>query len=676
MKLGHLIILCLAVGVCAIATSELEAGATLAELSLADLSLVRLTSASRKPESVAETASAVFVLTAEDIRRSGATSIPEALRNVPGVEVVRANDNDWYVSIRGFNEETENKVLVLIDGRTVYSPIFSGVFWYEIDLVMEDIERIEVIRGPGAAMWGANAVNGVINIITKHTRDQQGAVVSVTAGTLDRASIATRFGDKVGDDAYWAAWAKVFSREQLDPDRNPIELNSRLADDWESVALGFRYDWDPATPNLLSIQGSWHEVQANESFRRLYMVPPYSDIATYRRRGNLYHLLARYAHRTSADSEWSIQAYTDGDHSEFGNADLNYQTYDLDTQWRFPVGARHDIVCGAGYRFLTDELTTHPEWGVTFFNPVKREQHLVSLFAEDEITVIPRKLDLRLGTKVEHNDYTGWEVQPSARLNSRLSPHHTLWGAVARAVRTPARLDSDVSGNAAFLPPSALPPPLQGAGLPGSHEIAEGDPESEELTAYEIGLRYHPGSRFWLDTAIFYNEYEKLRSFAVLTPGYVLAADPPRYVFRVAPNNGKKGYSYGAELGSTWRVFDSWALVGSYTYIEIDLETRPGALDIPGVTAVEGNSPRHRFSVQSQWDITRALECDLTVRFVDDIEGVGAEDYATFDLRLAWRPSDQLELALVGQNLAEEWHHEFRVYEVERSAYAKMTYRF
>ncbi len=649
---------------------------SLAALSLADLAEVRLTSASRKPESVAETASAVFVLTAEDIRRSGATSIPEALRTVPGVEVVRANDNDWYVSIRGFNEETENKVLVLVDGRTVYSPLFSGVFWYEVDVVMEDIERIEVIRGPGAAMWGANAVNGVINIITKHTRDQQGALVSVTAGTVDRASIATRFGDRVGESGYWAAWAKAFRRDQLDDNRNPIEINTRMTDDWESIAVGFRYDWDPATPETLSIQGSWREIQADESFRHLFLTPPYSEIMTYRRRGNLYHLLGRYAHRPSPESEWSIQAFADGNHSEFGNADLQYETYDLDTQWRFPIGTRHDIVCGAGYRFLTDELVTHPEFGVTFFNPVKREQHLVSMFAEDEIAVIPNRLSLRLGTKVEHNVYTDWEVQPNIRVNGKLSPHHTLWGAVAHAVRTPTRLDSDFFGNAGVVPPAALPAALQSAGLPGRNEILEADPESEELTAYEVGYRYHPGSRFWLDTALFYNDYDKLRTFEILTPGYVPANDPPRYVFRVAPDNGKKGYSYGAEVSSTWRVLDCWALVGSYTYIELDLETRPGSMDVVGLTAVEQNSPRHRFSIHSQWDLTRTIECDLMIRYVDDIEGVNADDYTTFDLRLAWSPNDQFELALVGQNLAEEWHREFRVYEVERSAYAKMTCRF
>jgi len=653
-------------------TAAPDAGESLTGRSLAELLELRVTSVSKKSETVSDASAAVFVITREDIRRSGATSLPDVMRMAPGVEVAQTHDNDWYVSIRGFNEESENKLLVLIDGRTIYSPIMSGVFWYEQDIVLEDIERIEVIRGPGASMWGANAVNGVINIITRHAKDMQGGMLSAAAGTFDRAFASGRYGFEMGDHGFGAVWVKYFDKDQLDSDRNADLLIPR---DWESIMFGFRYDWDPPTPSAVTVNGAWHEIQADDRYYLHYMGPPYIQVADYRRHGNLYHVLGRYAYRTSETSEFSAQFYADSDHNDYGNADLRYSTYDAETQYRFPVGERHDIVCGGGYRLITDRLIPIPGVSAMFFTPVKTDLDWVNFFVEDEIRLLRDKLSLKGGCKFEHNDYTGWEIQPTARFLVRPVDNHVLWCAVSRAVRTPSRYDADTNGGVTY-PPPTLPPPLNQTGLFGRMEAEKGEVDAEEMIAYELGYRLQPSSRFWFDAAAYYNDYDKLMAFESLSDGFEIEDDPPHYERRIRHNNGMEGRSFGGEAAAALSVCPNWTLIGTYSYLNLDLDFKPGSSGISKITVDEGNSPEHQFSIRSLWDVTRRWECDVWLRYVDELPNIGVDSYTTFDVRLAWQISNDLEFSVVGRNLAEQWHYEFRAYEVERSVHGKLTWLF
>jgi len=644
----------------------------LTELSLPELMDVEVTTASKKPESVSDVSAAVFVITREDIRRSGALTLPDVLRMAPGVEVAQTHDNDWYVSIRGFNEESENKLLVLIDGRTIYSPIMSGVFWFEQDIVLEDIERIEVIRGPGATIWGANAVNGVVNIITRHAKDRQGGLVSAGGGTFDRAFASGRYGFEVGEHGFAAAWVKYFDKDQLDTERNADLLIPR---DWESIMIGFRYDWDPPTPSAITIDGAWHEVQADDRYYLHYMGPPYIQVEDYRRQGTLYHVLGRYAYRRSETSEYSVQVYTDGDHNDYGNADLHYNTYDLETQYRFALGDRHDVVCGAGYRLIKDRLEPIPGVSAMFFTPVKQELDWFNFFFEDDVSLVEEKLSVIAGCKFEHNDYTGWEIQPTVRFLMHPRKDHALWGAVSRAVRTPSRYDADTNGGVTY-PPGALPPPLNETGYFGRMEAEEGDVDSEEMIAYELGYRLQPHVRWWFDAAIYFNDYDKLMAFESVSNGFEPVSDPDRYERRIRHNNGMTGKSFGGEIASALILRPDWRLIATYSYLNLDLDFEPGSSGINKITVREGNSPEQQFSLRSQWDVTPELECDLWIRYVDELPDLDVDAYTTFDVRLGWRISDNLELSVVGRNLAEQWHYEFRYYEVERSVHGKLACLF
>ena len=645
---------------------------TLTDLSLRQLCDMQVTSVSRKPESLSDAGAAVFVITQEDIRRSGALSIPDLLRMAPGVEVARANLNDSYVTIRGFNEETENKLLVLIDGRSVYSPMYSGVFWYEQDLVLEDIERIEVIRGPGATMWGANAVNGVINIITKHTKDRQGTLVSGGGGTAERVFGTVRHGAKVGEHGYGAIWFKAFDRDQLNKNHN---ANTRIPRGWESVLTGFRYDWDPPTPHAFVLESQWRETQTDDKFLTFTPDPPARGPVIYRRLVTLFNVLGKYTRRFSETSEGSLQLYYDSNHNDWGNSDIRYETYDADSQVRFQVGEWHDIVCGAGFRRVEDSLKARHQYDGGRFSPEEAQRDLVHFFLEDEITLIPMSLSIKPGCKFEHNEYTGWETQPSVRLHFNPCPGHTIWAGISRAARIPSRIDADGSATPSF-PGSFLPPHLQKEGSVAQLDIRESDPQSEVLTAYELGYRAQPTTTFWFDMAFYYNDFKHLRSYGDLSGGYQPTEDPLRYLWVMTPDNGKDGRVYGAEFSASWQCLQNLWLIPAYSYMDLEMETAAGSFNLLGITTVEGLSPEQQASLRIQWTPARNLECDLWVRYVGALDAENIDAYTTCDARVAWRPSSKVEVALVGQNLAEEWHQEFRFFEVERSVYLKLSCSF
>jgi len=614
----------------------------LKEKSLKELMEVMVTSVSKKAEKLSEAASAITVITQEDIRRSGATSLPEALRLAPNLEVAQVDSHEWAISARGFNSTTANKLLVLIDGRSVYTPLFSGVFWDVQDTVLEDIDRIEVISGPGATVWGANAVNGVINILTKSARDTQGFLLYGGGGTEQRAFGGVRYGGQLGTNAYYRVYTKYFDR-----DDTPLPNGVDGQDAWQMGQGGFRVDWYPGEANQLTVQGDGYGGAINQ--------PANGDIRVAG--GNL---LGRWSHTFSEESDLKAQFYYDRTHRQVPLTfaeDLD--TYDFDLQHRFPLGERQDIVWGLNYRLSEDRVANTPNFA---FLPAQLSFQLFSAFVQDEITLVRDRLRLTLGSKFEHNDFSGFEFQPSGRLSWTVTSRQTLWAAISRAVRTPSRIDQDF-----FVPNNSPPPPFALAGGP---EFV-----SEELRAYELGYRVRPIDRLSFSLAAFYNDYDNLRS---LEPGS--PSGPPFTV-----GNGLEGESYGAELAGSYQMTSWWRWQAGYTYLQEHIRLKPGSLDFNQARG-EGSDPENQFSVRSSIDLPGDVELDAALRYVDVLQNIAngvrgtVPSYLELDVRLSWMPVKNLELSVVGQNLLDRQHPEFGFptsrHEIQRGAFVKVTWRF
>ncbi|MBW8782195.1 MAG: TonB-dependent receptor [Verrucomicrobia bacterium] len=619
------------------------------KLSLQELMNLEVTSVSRRPEKLAESASAIQVITGDDIRRSGATSIPEALRLADNLNVAQKGSQGWAISARGFNTELSNKLLVLMDGRTLYSPLFSGVFWDAQDYVLEDIDRIEVISGPGGALWGANAVNGVINITTKSSKDTQGLSTEVVAGTALEDLASVRYGGTLAPNLYYRVYAKYFDR-----DAGVLPNGSSASTDWNMWRTGFRIDAESAPQTTLTLQG---DVYGNDENR-----PGGED----NRLGG-GNLLGRWTHTLENDSEMSLQLYYDRTHvsqpvpaSIFspiaGRLTDDLDTYDLDFQHRLFLGDSNQVVWGLGYRFTHDDAGNAPGLG---FQPAELNQSLYSAFLQDEIK-LGHGAVLILGTKVEHNDYTGVEVEPSTRLQWNFTPSQMVWGAVSRAVRMPSRVDHD------------LRRPSTGFTIFSGNS----DFESETVIAYELGYRAQLSSKLIVSVSAFYNRYDDVRSLG-LTPVTVLPL-----VFQ----NNLEGETHGVELTTTYEVTQSWRLHGGYTLLLENLHVKPGQLDINNALN-ETADPKNQFSIRSSLDLPHRIEFDTALRWVDALHennsGTIAKvpPYFELDVRLAWHPTDQLELSLVGQNLLHDHHPEYGIpgparEEVARSVYAKVTWHY
>lgn len=406
------------------------------ELSLDQLINIKITSVAKKETTLEDSPAAVAVVTPDDLARFGITTLPDALRLVPGMDVAQINSHEWAVSARGFNSEFSDKMLVLIDGRSIYTTGFGGVVWGMEDVIMEDLDRIEVIRGPGGSLWGDNAVNGVINIISKSAKETQGGLVVVSAGTdEDQPSTLVRYGGLLTNDLYYRVYVKYFNREGL------VKTNGADApDDWSGIQGGMRLDWEPTVQNKLTLQGDFfsHQVDENQSIGSLR--PPFeinSDVVNHDSGGNL---LGRWTHDFSEDSGLIVQTYYDYFSPEQLGIVYNSQTFDLDGQYRFALGSRNDVIWGADYRYISDKLS--PSFFLTF-DPADQTEQLISSFLQDEITLVPDRLKMTLGSKFEYNTFTDFEVQPSARLLWKPADEQTLWASVSRAVRTPSISELD-----------------------------------------------------------------------------------------------------------------------------------------------------------------------------------------------------------------------------------------
>ncbi len=615
-----------------IATNDI---ALLKQLPFEELLNVDVTTVSRRAERWVDAPSAVQVITGEEIRRSGATSLPEALRLASNLQVAQVDSRQWAISARGFNSTTADKQLVLIDGRSVYTPLFSGVFWDVQNVMLEDIDRIEVISGPGASLWGANAVNGVINVISKNSRDTQGTLISGGGGSFLNGFGTLRYGGKLGEDWYYRVYGTGFERDTA------LLANGRGGtNDWFQSQGGFRTDWLPAHGETITVQGDFYGGEISQP------TPGYVGV-------NGQNLLGRWTHPLALDSDMTLQAYWDrtwrripGTFSE----DLN--TYDLDFQHRLPFGERNKFIWGAGYRLMLDRVGNSRSLA---FLPADRDLQLFSTFLQNQLTLVEDKLFLTLGSRLEHNDYSGFELQPNARLAWTPVTNQTVWAAVSRAVRSPSRIDTEI-----FLPSS---PPffLQG----GGDEF-----RSEKVVAYELGYRVAVLRKLEFSISTFYDDYQDIRSVEPI------ARAPGQFIIL----NGLKAETYGAEFSATWKALDWWRLRGGYTYFKKHI-TSDRSHDLNNGQG-EGNDPQNQFLIQSMVDIPGHVEFDSVLRFVDNLDqrGPSLPSYLALDLRVAWHPTANWEIALVGQSLLDNQHPEFGAVatrqEIPRSVYGKVTWKF
>lgn len=615
------------------AQDVLPSAGELKKLSVEELMDLEVTSVSRRPEKLTEVPSAIQVITQDDIRNSGATSVPEVLRLATNLQVAQVNASQWAISARGFNNVLANKLLVMIDGRTVYTPLYAGVFWDVQNLLLEDIERIEVISGPGGTLWGSNAVNGVINITTKSAQKTSGLFVEAGKGTELRGYGGLRYGGKIGDNLYYRVYGTAFKRGGT----ILAEDHSDINDGWKMAQGGFRMDWDATEKSQVSLQANHYDDRPDPDANNPIVAS-----------GN--NIVARWKNAVSERSDFQVQLYYDQTWRDFRNDFTeNLKTYDFDGQHRFQLGQRQEVVWGVGVRFMD-----HRVENLELFNvlPGHKTLHIYNAFIQDNITIVEDLLHITAGAKIEHTTYAGYQFQPNVRLSLTPAGNQTLWAAVSRAVRTPSRVDRDFTISLA----------------PGLPLIQGKDMHSEKVIAYEVGYRLQLHEKSTLSLSTFYNVYDDLRS---AEPG------PPPLGIPITFANGVEGNTYGLEFSGTHQLTNWWRLRGGYTFLKKDLSVKPTSQDLNNAS-VESNDPENQFLIQSMTDLRR-VELGIVLRYVDKLPAPAVDHYFGLDVRVAVKVLKSLEVSLVGQNLLDKYHLEYtpdtnpRL--IERSYYAKLTWR-
>jgi iron complex outermembrane recepter protein len=620
-----------------VATAQPVPSATsaLKRLSIDELMDIAVTSVSRLPERRFDAASAIQVIGADDIHRSGATRLPEALRLAPNLHVAQIDTGLWAISARGFNNGLANKLLVLMDGRTIYSPLFAGVFWDVQDAFMEDVDRIEVVSGPGGTLWGSNAVNGVISVITKKAIDTPGLLLEAGLGQELHDFGGIRYGGAVGSNLHYRVYGKYTAR-----DSSRLPGGTQWTDNSRSGRGGLRADWQAYGGGQFTVQGDFYESESGALLTRNHINADGSN------------LIGRWEQPISQDSDFKLQLYYDRARrrSEGQFTDV-LETYDLDFQHRFGWGQRHDVIWGFGYRQIEDLFLSIA--GQTFLPP-RLSHRLFSAFVQDAIAFRDDRVHLTVGAKLEHNDYTQLEAQPSIRLAVKPDDRQTLWGAISRAVRAPSRFDRDL-----HIPNR---PPFAVVGGP--------DFVSEVLIAYEVGYRLQPDARVSFELATFYSDYDDIRSVELANPPALLPLEI---------RNGLAGRSYGAELSTDYLLTQRWRLSAGYRYLDVQLRVDPGSTDITSVNS-EAHDPDHLFLLRSLLDLPNEFQLDATFRYADRISTHRVPAHEVLDLRVAWRPLPPLELSIVGTNLLHAHHAEFRPlatrHAIERSVFGKILWSF
>lgn len=639
----------------------------LTEFSIEELMDIKVTSVNKKSQRLSDSAAAIFVITREDIRRSGVTSIPEALRMAPGVNVARIDANKWAINCRGFNSRFSPSLQVLVDGRSVYTPSFSGVYWEVTDVLLEDVDRIEVIRGPGATIWGSNAVNGVINIITRRANYTQGGFVQASAGSVERNTMAARYGGTMGKDKFWRVYAKHRSIEDFQR-----VSGENAGDDWQINQAGFRMDAQLSLTDNFTLQGDIYDGHIHQDLYLYSAEPPYMDEFPVKTDVSGGNIMGRWTKVLSGTSDMSMQMYYDVMKRSEDILNEDRHNVDVEFQHRFGLGFGNDIIWGLRLRHSSDDYSGSK---VAFMDPVSTNDLLYSAFIQDEISLLEDKIKLTIGSKFEHNDYTGFEIQPSTRLLWTPGEHHRLWAAVSRATRIPSRMEA----NAIVY--------FSGTDIGGSpfytRFINNEDQTAETLWAWEAGYRFIPQQNLSIDLSLFFNDYKDLRIYSPQGSPY-FDAENQILVQDVALSNMANAQSWGAEIAvelATGRKV-KWTLAYSLTCHDYDND-QDFELDY-GFT-------KHQVSLRGRFDLTENLTLDAWLRYVGKTDAnyvfsdtliYEIDDYATLDLRLGWKIRPDLEFFLTGQNLLQDSHLEFvqeafsYPVEVPRSAYAGLTYKF
>ncbi len=646
------------------ARSQISTPQALADSSLEDLMNVEVTSVSRKEQKLSRTAAAAYVISQEDIRRSGATNIPDVLRMAPGVDVAQIDANTWAISIRGFNDQYANMVLVLIDGRTVYTPISSGVYWDQIDVPLEDIDRIEITRGPGGTIWGANAVNGVINIITKNSGATQGAAVSGGGGSQGKAQGLAQYGGKIGQSGTY----RVFGNYSNQGNLTQSDGTSPSADGWHMFHGGFRSDWSPSHSDYLTVQGDFIQTSEGGTIDAVFAKQlPLERTINEVIASDSGNLLARWGHKLANGSDTTLQVYFDRYNRLNVGAHESLDNLDVDFQHHLTPGTRHDIVWGAGYRVTSDE--EEPGYSRSYF-PASRTTNLFSTFLQDEID-LSHSVWFTLGSKVEHNAYTGFEFQPSAKILWQPTPRQAVWISAARAIVQTSRIEANLSADLAVIP-------IPGGGFGVIQVLGNPDSQSQQLYNYEAGYRAQVTKRFSFDAAAFSSSYRNMAGAVAGTAYFTVDEGPPHVVIPLIFRYGANAQTYGAEAFGTWTVTRRWKISPSISAIHLTGNNTYLVQD-------EDNTPQIQTQIRSSLDLTSRLDWDVAFWHIGRLRdgGDGAVPaYNRVDTRLAWRVGEFTELSIVGQNLLTPLHAEFHNdYEVERtlvarSVFGKITWHF
>ena len=614
----------------------------LSDLSLEELMKEPVTSVSKKATRLAEAPAAISVITSEDIHRLGITSLPEALRLVPGLAVARTTANEWAITARGFQYEFANKLLVLIDGRVVYTPMSGGVFWNAQDVMLEDLDRIEVIRGPGATLWGANAVNGVINIITKHSADTQGGLVTASAGSEEQPLATARYGASLDENLSFRVFGKYFNRDGL------VDSAGHSAPDgWHTAHGGFRMDWTPTAQDALVFQGDYYDGKADNRVDSVSLDPVAIEALDLTAHNRGSDVLGRWTRQWSDTSQLSVQAFADHVEQRDGFVGEKRDTADFELQHRFALGSRNDVMWGVGYR------AAHLEAAQSFdltWTPAVRHLELANLFLQDELTLVPDRLHLTVGSKFEHDNLVGSNVQPNVRALWTPSPTHTVWAAASRATRTPDLFELGGRINAAAFETGPNTPPMlvTYSGNPGL--------VAEKLSSYEIGYRVTPTSELSIDIAAYDNWYRDLVTYPAGALQIELNPAPVHVVMPFMADNSGSARTYGLEASAQWRPVKGWRLMGSYSYLHMRFLPDP---------RINEQSPQQQIQLRSYLDVSSRLEVNGALFYVDPIATVATTgepahvpSYLRLDLGLSWKPAPFWSLGLWGQNLLNNRHIE------------------
>lgn len=637
------------------------------DMSLSQLMDITITSVSKKPQTLSEAAAAIYVISNDDIKKSGVTTVAEALALAPGVQVARISSSKWSISSRGFAGFTSNKLLVLIDGRSVYSPAYSGTFWSMQNVLLEDINRIEVIRGPGGTLWGANAVNGVINIITKNAGDTQGGIAYAGFGDQEKVIGGGRYGAQLAESVFGR-----FSLNYNDRDSNTLLDDGRDGgDSWQHLQSSFRVDGEQEENVSWTIQGDLYKNDEDQILFPFWIdSPPYlteKDDNAKIKGGNL---LGRYQNNMSTDNIITFQTYYDYSDREEAYYQQTFDILDFDLQYQTLVGKNHSLTMGAGYRRTDGNFSESYQVAIP-----DRTDDLYSAFLQDEITLIDEKLWFTVGSKWEHNDYTGSEWQPSARILFKPEPNQSLWAALARAVRTPSMVEHNGQVTVATFPTEF--------GTMRSRVVGSEDFSSEVLIAYEAGYRIHTNHNISLDIAAFYNDYEDLYN---IQPTQSLTGTDFVFV------NGTSGSGSGVEFVVDWKPKSNLSFQATYSYLELDFSQDSSIPENAAVDFIALASPEHMASVRGSIGFLSDWQFNIWLRYMDEITARNSanllgeireiDDYFLLDLNLVWSMTDNIEIMLVGQNVLEDEQFQYAseyatpATSIERSFYGKITWRF